>query len=64
MGMDVDDLCAGIGGDCSLTLSPISRVSSDLSDPAVSPEVAVGRQLIRIGAGGGLRTIVPAVGEQ
>ena len=37
-GMDVDDLCAQIGGDCSLILSPISRESSDLSD---SPEVGV-----------------------
>ena len=36
--MDVDDLCARISGDCSLTLSPIGRVSSDV---AGSPEVGV-----------------------
>ena len=40
-GMDVDDLCARINGDCSLTLSPIGRVSSDGSDAAGSPEVGV-----------------------
>ena len=40
-GMDVDDLCARISGDCSLTLSPIGRVSSDMSDAAGSPEVGV-----------------------
>ena len=34
--MDVDDLCARFSGDRSLTLSPISRGSSDLSD---APEV-------------------------
>ena len=40
-GMDVDDLCDRISGDCSLTLSPIGRVSSDGSDAAGSPEVGV-----------------------
>ena len=40
-GMDVDDLCVRIGGDCSLTLSPIGRVSSVVSDAAGSPEVGV-----------------------
>ena len=40
-GMDVDDLCAQIGGDCSLILLPISRESSDLSDASDSPEVGV-----------------------
>ena len=37
-GMDVDDLCVQISGDCSLTLSPIGRVSSDVSG---SPEEGV-----------------------
>ena len=31
-GMDIDDLCTRFSGDSSLTLSPISRGSSDLSD--------------------------------
>ena len=39
--MDVDDLCAQISGDCSLTLSQIGRGSSDVSDAADSPEVGV-----------------------
>ena len=38
-GMDVDDLCTRISGDSSLTLSPISRGSSDLSDATDTPEV-------------------------
>ena len=40
-GMDVDDLCVQISGDCSLTLSPIGRVSSDVSDTAGSPDEGV-----------------------
>ena len=40
-GMDVDDLCVQISGDCSLTLSPIGWVSSDISDAAGSPEEGV-----------------------
>ena len=39
-GMDVDDLCTRFSGDSSLTLSPISRGSSDLSDTTDAPEVA------------------------
>ena len=31
-GMDIDDLCTRFSGDSSLTLSPISRGSSDKSD--------------------------------
>ena len=38
-GMDVDDLCTRFSGDSSLTLSPISRGSSDLSDATDAPEV-------------------------
>ena len=37
-GMDTDDLCVQIGGDCLLTFSPIGRVSSDVSDAAGSSE--------------------------
>ena len=40
-GMDVDDLCVPISGDCSLTFSPIGRVSSDVSDAAGSSEEGV-----------------------
>ena len=40
-GMDVDDLCAPISGDGSLTFSPIGRVSSDVSDAAGSSEEGV-----------------------
>ena len=40
-GMDVDDLCVQFGGDCSLTFSPIGRVSSDVSDVAGSSEEGV-----------------------
>ena len=40
-GMDVEDLCDQISGDCSLTLSLIGRVSSDVSDAAGSPAVGV-----------------------
>ena len=36
-GIDVDDLCARIGVDCSPSLSPISRMCMDVSDLAVSP---------------------------
>ena len=39
--MDVEDLCDQISGDCSLTLSLIGRVSSDVSDAAGSPAVGV-----------------------
>ena len=38
-GMDIDDLCARFSRDSSLTLSPISRRSSDLSDATDAPEV-------------------------
>ena len=40
-GMDVDELCSRIGVDCSPSLSPISRVCTDVSDSAVSPGVGV-----------------------
>ena len=40
-GMDVDDLCTWINGDCLLILSPISRGSLDLSDETDSPEVGL-----------------------
>ena len=67
-GIDVADLCARISGDCSLTLSPISRVSSGVSDAAVSPEVRVLVSPLAdsssSGTGGGLRTLAPAVGGQ
>ena len=39
--MDVDDLCVQIGGDCSLTFSPIGLMSSDVSDAAGSSEEGV-----------------------
>ena len=38
-GMGIDDLCTRFSGDSSLTLSPISRGSSDLSDAMDAPEV-------------------------
>ena len=57
-GMDVDDLCVQISGDCSLTLSPIGRVSSDVSDVAGSPEEGV---LISPSADS-LSEVTPAVG--
>ena len=38
-GMDADDLCMRFSGDSSLTLSPISRGSSDLSDATDAPEM-------------------------
>ena len=40
-GMDVDDLCVQIGGDCLLTFSLIGRVSSDVSHAAGSSEEGV-----------------------
>ena len=38
-GMDVEDLCTLFSGDSSLTLSPISRGSSDISNAPDVPEV-------------------------
>ena len=38
-GMDIDNLCTRFSGDSSLTLSPIGRGSSDLSDATDAPEV-------------------------
>ena len=38
-GMHIDDLCTWFSGDSSLTLSPISQGSSDLSDATDVPEV-------------------------
>ena len=40
-GLDADELCARLGMNCSPSLSPIGRVSSDVPDLAVSPEVGV-----------------------
>ena len=40
-GMDVDELCSRIGVDCSPSLSPISRVCTDVSNSAVSLGVGV-----------------------
>ena len=58
-GIDVDEFCARIVVDCSPSLSPISRVCTDVSDLAVSP-----------GVGGlvspiidGLSDVAPAVGH-
>ena len=40
-GMDVDELCSRFGVDCSPSLSPFSRVCSDVSDSTDSPGVGV-----------------------
>ena len=40
-GLDVDELCARVGIHCLASLSPIGRVSSDVPDLAMSPEVGV-----------------------
>ena len=56
--MDVDDLCVQIGGDCSLTFSPIGRVSPGISDAAGSSEEGV---LISLSADS-LSEVTPAVG--
>ena len=40
-GLDADELCTRLGMNCSPSLSPIGRVSSDVPDLAVSPEVGV-----------------------
>ena len=51
-GMDVDDLCPQISGDSSLTLSLISRGSSDLSDATDAPEMGVLFPPLRPGCNG------------
>ena len=58
-GIDVDELCARIGVNCSPLLSPISRMRTDVSDLAVSPGVGVLASPII----DGLSDIAPAVGH-
>ena len=58
-GMDADELCARLGVDCSPSLLPISRVSTDVPELAVSPGVGVLVSPIIDGSS----DVVPAVGN-
>ena len=58
-GIDVDELCARIGVDCSPSVSPIRRMCIDVSDLTVSPGVGVLVSLIIDGSS----DVAPAVGH-
>ena len=58
-GIDVDELCARIGVDCSPSLYPISRMCIDVSDLTISPGVGV----LVSPMIDGLSDVAPAVGH-